>query len=330
MNTRTILAIAACVLTSVSLCAQEANANSDASATGGAQVDASARAGAAANTSAGGAETNLEGSGSAKTTYAPAPAAWGDEAASHAWEMSSISGRLESRLDSKSAQVGDRVVLRTTEKAQTSDGTVIPAGSRLVGHVTAVQALDKQHAASQIGIAFDRVERKGGESVAVYTMIRGVTQPAYAAASGGMYGDVPMGADIGGGRTGAGGGVRGGGLAGGGSALGAAGGVTQAAGGLTGDAMNGAEETASPVGGRTSGGMNSTANSAVELAGHGDPNVNTGAHALAAARATPHPTGIPGVMLAGGSTASGVFSATGRNIELESGTQMQLGIVANR
>ena len=56
--------------------------------------------------------------------------------------MSSVSGELEGKLDSKTAKVGDRVVLKTTEKVQTSDGTVIPRGSRLVGHVTQVQAHD--------------------------------------------------------------------------------------------------------------------------------------------------------------------------------------------
>ncbi len=70
---------------------------------------------------------------------------------------------------------------------------------------------------------------------------------------------------------------------------------------------------------------------AVQLAGHGeDVNENTGAHQLAAARSVPHPTAIPGVMLAGNSTASGVFLASRKDIEFESGTQMQLGIVADR
>ena len=44
----------------------------------------------------------------------------------------------------------------------------------------------------------------------------------------------------------------------------------------------------------------------------------------------PHPTAIPGVMLAGNSAASGVFLASMKDIQFESGTQMQLGIVADQ
>jgi hypothetical protein len=68
----------------------------------------------------------------------------------------------------------------------------------------------------------------------------------------------------------------------------------------------------------------------VQLAGHGDQDESTDAHKAAAARARPHPTAIPGVMLAGNSSASGVFLATMKDIQFASGTEMQLGIVADR
>src|SRR5208283_4849207 len=84
------------------------------------------------------------------------PMSFGDASASHSWEMSSVTGELEGKLNSRTAKVGDRVVLRTTEKVQTADGTVIPGGTRLEGHITQVQAHDSAHAVSQIGIAFDR------------------------------------------------------------------------------------------------------------------------------------------------------------------------------
>ena len=50
----------------------------------------------------------------AKVTYAPTAGGFGDQAASHAWEMSPVTGELEGKLDSKTARVGDRVVLKTT------------------------------------------------------------------------------------------------------------------------------------------------------------------------------------------------------------------------
>ena len=47
---------------------------------------------------------------------------FGDEATSRSWEMSAVTGGRQSKLDSKTAKVGDPVVLRTTAKVQTSDG----------------------------------------------------------------------------------------------------------------------------------------------------------------------------------------------------------------
>ena len=120
---------------------------------------------------------------SAKATYAPTAGGFGDLAASHAWEMSAVTGELDGKLDSKTAKVGDRVVLKTMDKVQTSDGTVIPRGSRLVGHVTEVQAYDPEHGTARIAIAFDHAELKNGQSLAIYTLIRGVNLGASAVAT---------------------------------------------------------------------------------------------------------------------------------------------------
>ncbi len=169
------LAVVIAAITSIPLLAQEAGA--------GAQASAAASA--------------------ASATGARQAAGYGDEAASHAWEMSSITGELEGKLDSKTAKPGDPVMLKTIEKAQTSDGTIIPKGSRMLGHVTQVQAYSKEHGAALLGIAFDRVEMKNGKNVAMYMLIRGVSPAASVMAmnsmdSGGMMdpsmsGGAPMG-----------------------------------------------------------------------------------------------------------------------------------------
>jgi hypothetical protein len=262
--------------------------------------------------------------------------------------MSSIAGELDGKLDSKSAKPGDRVVLKTIEKVQTSDGTIIPKGARMIGHVTQVQAYSKEHGAALLGIAFDRVEMKNGQNVAMYMLIRGVSpSPSPTATnsmgSGGMM-DASMqdGAPIGGGGTMAGGAPLGGGTMGGGAPMGGgrggggivggAGGTLNRAGGMPGDvtggAMDGTGEAASSIGDRAGTGLGSTQNATVPTAGHGDLDLDTDAHAAAAARAVPRPTRIPGVMLSGNSSASGLLSGPRGNIELESGTEMQLGIVA--
>jgi hypothetical protein len=267
----------------------------------------------------------------AKTTYAPANGGWGDAAASHAWEMSSITGELQGKLDSGTAKPGDRVVLKTTDKVQTSDGTVIPRGSRLIGHVTEVQAYDSTHGISQMGIAFDHVELKDGKSVAIFTLIRRLYPGAIPiSASGSAMGsddpmDASMGAQAGGGRMGPQSSM-GGGRAGG--TLGSGGGTLNG-GGLAGGANNTADSGIGTIGDRANAGLGASQNGAVQSAGLGDADMHSGAHAAAAARAMPRPSGIPGVMLAGNSTASGLLIAAKKNIEFAGGTQMQLGIVAN-
>ncbi len=247
------------------------------------------------------------------------PMGFGDEASSHAYEMSSVTGELQGKLDAKNAKVGDRVILKTTEKVQTSDGTVIPRGTRLVGRITHVQTRDSSHAVSQLAIAFDRAELKNGQSLAIHTLIRGVN-PSPGVMT--MNSDNQMSAVndplSGGATTGGAGGGRGGHGGGGQS-------------GVLGGAMQKTTTTTSSVNDRIGATANGDTGGAVQLAGHGDDvNANTGAHQLAAARAVPHPTAIPGVMLAGNSSSSGVFLASRKDIEFESGTQMQLGIVADR
>lgn len=264
---------------------------------------------------------------SAKTTYAATAGGFGDQAASHAWEMSSVTGELQGKLDSKTARVGDRVVLKTAEKVQTSDGTVIPKGSRLIGHVTAVQAYSKEHGAAQMSIAFDRAELKDGQNIAVHTLIRGVNPNASALDANAMNDDAMMSQPMDGSMGGNG--RMGGGRAGGGL-LGGAGGAVSGVGGVAGDTLDRTGNAASSASEQAGAGIGSTANAAVETAGHSDLNVDADAHGIAAARAVPHATGIPGVMLAGSGSASGIFSASRKNVELESGTEIQLGIVADR
>jgi len=322
MKTATLVAVAIATLASIPLLAQQTDATGEQRAAATAaetHVSDSAHAGAQASADPRG----VEADGSTAADGSRGTVGFGDEAASHAWEMSSVSGELQNKLDSMTAKVGDGVVLKTTERVYTSDGTVIPRGSRLVGHVIQVQAHDKDHANSQMGIAFDRAELKEGQSVAIYTLLRGVSPSASAMAmssrkistdNGDSLGaSMGNGGMAGGAQTMGGGHVGGGGMWGGGAAVsGQAGGVVDRTPYSTSQADAGLEDTA------------------VQTDGHGDLNLSSGAHAEAAARAVPRPTGIPGVMLAGSSSSSGIFSASQKNVQFESGTEMQLGIVADR
>jgi len=93
-------------------------------------------------------------------------------------QLKPVAGELVDKLDSKSAKQGDSVVVRTNENLQISEGTEIPRGSKLIGHVTNVQARGEGHENSQIAIQFDRAEIKGGQSLAIESVIQSVA-PAF-------------------------------------------------------------------------------------------------------------------------------------------------------
>src|ERR1700722_4227501 len=97
-------------------------------------------------------------------------------------EMSPINGELVSKLDSKTAKTGDSVVVQTRASAKTADGTEIPKGSKLVGHVMGVHASGAGDN-SQVVIQFDYLELKGGQSVPVRSQIQSITPAGGAAPS---------------------------------------------------------------------------------------------------------------------------------------------------
>jgi hypothetical protein len=282
-------------------------------------------------------DANSSDDENAKTTYQPTAAGFGDEAQSRSWEMGQVTGDLDGKLDSKTAKVGDRVALKIGEKVETSDGTIFPRGSRLVGHVTQVQAHDNDRAIAQIAIAFDHAELKNGQSIPVHTLIRTVRPSGSVAGMSAFDSDNTMSSGTMGGGTLGGG--RGGGVFGGAGAAGGLGnGTVGGAGRGTVDRTTGTVDgttTGTGTGIGPSGGMGTGAganeNGEVQLAGHGDAPISGGAHAAAQQRSVPHPTGIPGIMLAGSSTASGLLiDADRKDIEFMSGTRFEMGVVADR
>src|ERR1700733_7341187 len=86
-------------------------------------------------------------------------------AASAAAPMSPVSGELVDKLDSKTAKTGDSVVIKTKSNVKTADGTDIPKGSKLIGHITGEKPSGAENANSQVALQFDRAELKGGQNV---------------------------------------------------------------------------------------------------------------------------------------------------------------------
>jgi len=228
----------------------------------------------------------------------------GDAQSSARVQMHPVNGELVGKLDSKTARSGDTVVVKTSEAFRTSEGIVVPKGSRLVGHVTEVQAHGNGNQDSHMGIEFDRAELKNGQSVAMHSVIESVAPPANAMAAASM--DTSEDVGVGGGRAMGGGGRSGGGL------LGGASGATAGIGSGLGRTVGGSVDAASNVTRNAGATVGNSLNGAAGATG------SLGAHA----------TAIPGVMLEGGAagSTSGVLSASKHNVHLDSGTQMTLGV----
>lgn len=339
MKTAILFAAAAVVVTSLPLFAQQADATaqqSTAVTTPAGQTSestsaaASSQLGKASAVTASGSATAQRGANSVTASGATsaggelgrnsdAVATTASGSATAAEKLRPVDAELQGKLDSKSAHVGDPVTVKTTQAITTADGTVLPKGTRLIGHVTSVQARSKASEDSQMAIQFDRAQLKGGRSLPIHSVIESVNPPASAAAMASMQdedafagGMGSMGGGMRGGAMGGVGGMRmGGALAGGGEAVG----------GLA----HGAGRVSAPVESAAGQGIHSTG----RLAGHtfaSTRNLAAGASGMAAA----HATGVRGVMLAGDATgsASGMLSASRQNIHLDGGTQMVLGLSA--
>jgi len=99
-------------------------------------------------------------------------------------EMSPVNGELVSKLDSKTAKTGDSVVVQTKASVKTADGTEIPKGSKLMGHVVAAQPSGAGEN-SQVALQFDHVDLKGGQSVPVHLQIQSIAPSEGAASTSG-------------------------------------------------------------------------------------------------------------------------------------------------
>lgn len=322
MKITKLLAAGTFALVGISLlAAQQAGvtAQQSSSATAaGVNASQSTDAGASANTGRQHSDVNSSAGSSASGEDRRGSAnASANGAVSDSAGMRQVTGQLENKLDTKTAKAGDQVVLKTNQKIKTAEGVVIPKGSRLIGHVTQVQAHSKEQAESHMALEFDRAELRGGQSMAIRSMIESIepNPSAVAAASmdDGEMLDTPMGGGAVGGHA-AGAGRVGSGLVG----------------GAVGSATTMTGNVASGVGPSAGSAMRTTSNVTGEAAGNLGRGVNVASNAAgyAGARAT----GIQGVMLSSDAAgaASGTLSSANRNIHLDSGTQMVLGVAAAR
>jgi hypothetical protein len=89
--------------------------------------------------------------------------------------MSPVKRELVDKLDSKTAKAGDNVVIKTQSTMKTADGTEIPKGSKLIGHVTGVKPSGSANENSQVALQFDRAELKSGQSLPIHSELQSLS-----------------------------------------------------------------------------------------------------------------------------------------------------------
>ncbi len=208
-----------------------------------------------------------------------------------------VNAALTKPVDTKSCKPGDPVMAKTTQDVKSDSGVVIPKGSRLVGHVTEARTRAKGENPSALGIAFDHAVLKNGQQVPFNSTIQAVA--AAQMAGNAALADDSMAASTAGSMAGSG---------------------QVAGGGLLRGVSSTAGSTAGTVTHATSG-VGGTLNSATSVAGGVSGQLSQNATGV---------IGMPGVSLASdlsSATTGSVLTSAGKNIRLESGTQMVLRVV---
>jgi hypothetical protein len=218
---------------------------------------------------------------------------------------------LSSPIDSKKCKPGDPVSAHSTEAVKSEGKTVIPKGSKLVGHVTQASARANGESESSLGIVFDKAILKNGQEIPLSAGIQAIAAAQSSASAAGSDMDTMGGMSAS---------TAGSGMAAGRGALG---GVTSTAGGAAGAVTN----TAANVGGVAAGTANAATSAGGSVAGASKGAVGG---LNAAGQLTSNSQGVFGLnglsLSAAGSNATqgSVITSAGKNVHLDSGTQMLL------
>ncbi len=81
---------------------------------------------------------------------------------------------LTKSLDSKKLKEGDVVTARIAADLRMKDGTDIPRGSKVTGHVTEAKSRSKGDPQSALGVVFDQISLPGGKEMAIKGEIQAV------------------------------------------------------------------------------------------------------------------------------------------------------------
>jgi outer membrane biosynthesis protein TonB len=219
---------------------------------------------------------------------------------------STVQAELTKPVDARKNKKGDEVVARTTQDVKSNGQTVLPKGSKIVGHVTDVQARENGQQESRLGIAFERAILKNGTQVPMALTLQAIGSSQASAATSmddaAMADDNMSGMAAGAGATGSGA-TRGalGGVA-------STGRVVNTTGGAAGSTLHGASSAGAGVTGAAAAGrLTSSSQGVVGLPGM---TLSSAASSTSA--------------VSGTTTGGSVISSTSSNVHLDSGTRMIL------
>jgi hypothetical protein len=227
--------------------------------------------------------------------------------------MTGVSAELTGKVDTKSAVAGQPIALKTKVDVTLADGTMIAAGTKLAGRVVAVHPKTDEQTGAMLTVTFDQAVLKDGKMLAVRSLIR-----TMGASGGGGAGIDPMARP-----------------------------VTADDGSLNGTGIGGVTRSGANPGGRTGGiGASSTGGIGATRGGRQTNPIGTGIGAAAPESTAQvdrrtveagesvtnrlRQTDVPGVLLATSPSdeTSGTLMEYGRNIVLENGTLITLGLIS--
>ena len=90
-----------------------------------------------------------------------------------------INAVLSRNVDAGKAKPGDSVEARTQSDVKSAGKSVIPKGSKLLGHVTVARARTNGQAESALGMIFDKAVLKDGQELALQTTLQAVAPSVY-------------------------------------------------------------------------------------------------------------------------------------------------------
>ena len=85
-----------------------------------------------------------------------------------------LSSKVDKTLDSSKLKEGDAVEVEMASGIKLPDGTVVPKGSKVMGHVVAAKARSKGDPESELTVTFDKLNVANGKQLSVKGMVQAV------------------------------------------------------------------------------------------------------------------------------------------------------------